>query len=137
MSRRAIALIGVFLGALVIANIIVVAIWLPNRKTGVAKREASNSTSVTSPATSASSPPNNTTPAGAVAPPSGNATQPAGNFALERQLTSPSGNIRIKYFRDPKTKMRRIALEDVHRSGTDAVLCESKHTLWALVSPDD
>jgi YARHG domain len=137
MSRRAIALIGVFLGALVIANIIVVAIWLPNRKTGAAKREASNSTSVTSPATSASSPPNNTSPAATVGPTSGNAAQPAVGFALERQLTSPSGHIRIKYFRDPKTKMRRIALEDVRRSGTDAVLCESKHTLWALVSPDD
>ena len=137
MSRRAIALVAVFLGALVIANIIVVAIWLPNRKTVAAKREASNSTSVTSPATSASSPPNNTSPAATVGPGSGNAAQPAVDFALERQLTSPSGNIRIKYFRDRKTKMRRIALEDARRPGTGAVLCESKHTLWALVSPDD
>jgi hypothetical protein len=138
MSRRTIALIGVFLGALVIANIIVVAIWLPNRKTGVAKREASNSTFVASPATSASPPPNNKPSAAATTgPASGNTAQPAGNFALERQVTSPSGHIHIKYFRDPKAKMRRIALEDVRRPGTDTVLCESKHTLWALVSPDD
>ena len=138
MSRRAIALVAVFLGALLIANIIVVAIWLPNRKTVATKGEASNSTSVTSPATSASPPPNNKPSAAAtVGPASENAVQPAGNFALERQVTSPSGHIHSKYFRDPNTKMRRIALEDVRRPGTDAVLCESKHTLWALVSPDD
>jgi hypothetical protein len=137
MSRRAIVLVAIFLGALLIANIIVVATWLPNRKTDATKREASNSTSVASPATSASSPRNNTTPAATVGPASGNAAQPLVDFALERQLTSPSGNIRIKYFRDRKTKMRRIALEDVRRPGTDAVLCESKRAVWALVSPDD
>jgi hypothetical protein len=137
MSRRTIALVAVFLGALLIANIIVVAIWLPNRKTVAAKGEASKSTSVTSPATSASPPPTNASPAATGVAASGNTAQPAGNFALERQVTSPSGHIRIKYFRDPKAKMRRIALEDVRRPGTDTVLCESKHTLWALVSPDD
>jgi len=136
MSRRAIALIAIFLGALVVANIIVVAIWLPNRKSGSAKREASNS-AVASSATSVSLPGNNTTPAATVGPTSGNAAQINADSALERQLTSASGNIRIKYFRDRKTKMRRIALEDVRRPGADTVLCESKHTVWALVSPDD
>jgi hypothetical protein len=135
MSRRAIVLVAIFLGALLAANIIVVAIWLPNRKTGAAKREAS--TSLASSITSASSPSNNTTPAATVGSASGNAAQINVDSALERQLTSASGNIRIKYFRDRKTKMRRIALEDVRRPGADAVLCESKHTVWALVSPDD
>jgi hypothetical protein len=137
MSRRAIVLIAIFLGALLVANIIVVAIWLPNRKTGAAKPEASTSTSLTSPVISASSPPNNTTPAATVGSASGNAAQINVDSALERQLTSASGNIRIKYFRDRKTKMRRIALEDVRRPGADAVLCESKGAAWALVSPDD
>jgi YARHG domain len=135
MSRRAIVLVAIFLGALLAANIIVVAIWLPNRKTGAAKREAS--TSLASSITSASSPSNNTTPAATVGSASGNAAQINVDSALERQLTSASGNIRIKYFRDRKTKMRRIALEDARRPGADAVLCESKHTVWALVSPDD
>jgi hypothetical protein len=137
MSRRAIVLVAIFLGALLVANIIVVAIWLPNRKTGAAKREASTSISLASSVISASSPPKNTTPAATVGSASGNATQINVDSALERQLTSASGNIRIKYFRDRKTKMRRIALEDVRRPGADAVLCESKHTVWALVSPDD
>ena len=135
MSRRTITLIAIFLGALLVANIVVLAIWLPNRKTGAAKHEAS--TSVASSATSASSPRNDTTPAATVGPASANAAQTNVDSALERQLTSTSGNVRIKYFRDRKTKMRRIALEDVRRPGADAVLCESKGAVWALVSPDD
>src|SRR5437868_2283921 len=126
MSRRTITLIAIFLGALLVANIVVLAIWLPSRKTGAAKHEPSNSTSVASSATSASSPRNNTAPPATAAPAAGNAAQTNADSALERQLTSASGNIRIKYFRDRKTKMRRIALEDVRRPGADAVLCESK-----------
>src|SRR5438477_1108045 len=137
MSRRTITLIAIFLGALLVANIVVLAIWLPSRKTGAAKGEASNSTSAASSVTSVSSPPNNTSPPATVGPPSGNAAQINTDSALERQLTSASGNLRIKYFRDRKTKMRRIALEDVRHPSADAVLCESKGAVWALVSPDD
>jgi len=137
MSKRAIALVAIFLGALLVANIVVVAIWLPNRKTGAAKGEASNSPSVAASATSASSPRNNTTPAATVGPASGNAAHTNADSALERQVTSASGNIRIKYFRDRTTKMRRIALEDARRPGADTALCESKYPVWALVSPDD
>jgi hypothetical protein len=56
---------------------------------------------------------------------------------MERQFTSPSGNLQIKYVRDRKTKIRRITLEDAHRPGVTTVLCESKQPVWALVSPDD
>src|SRR5438477_2900230 len=135
MSRRTITLIAIFLGALLVANIVVLAIWLPSRKTGAGKNEAS--TSLASSVISASLPRNNTTPPATVGPPSGNAAQTNVDSALERQLTSTSGNVRIKYFRDRKTKMRRIALEDVRRPGADAVLCESKGAVWALISPDD
>src|SRR6266513_76360 len=137
MSRRALALVAIFLGALVVANIVVVALWLPNRKTSAVKQETSNSTSVASSATSASSPRSNTTPAATVGPVPANVAQINGDSALELQLTSASGNIRIKYFRDRKTKMRRIALEDARRPGAESVLCESKGTVWALVSADD
>jgi hypothetical protein len=58
-------------------------------------------------------------------------------LVLERQLTSPSGNLQIKCFRDRKTKVRRITVEDAHRPGVTTVLCESKQPAWALVSPDD
>ena len=137
MSRRTITLLAIFLGGLLVANIVVLAIWLPNRKTGTAKHEVSNSTSAASSVPSASSPRNNTAPAATAGPASGNAAQINVDSAPERQLTSTSGNIRIKYFRDRKTKTRRIALENVRQPGADAVLCESKGAVWALVSPDD
>ncbi len=60
-----------------------------------------------------------------------------GGFVLERQTLSPSGNLRIKYLRDRKAKLRRIALEDVHHPGPSEVLCEYKRSAWVLVSPND
>ncbi len=33
--------------------------------------------------------------------------------------------------------MHRIVVEDARQPETSAILCESKHTAWALVSPDD
>ena len=140
MSRRAIALVIVFLGALVVANIVVLAVWLPNRKNSAAKPQASNVTPVVaSPAAFAPPGPNNSSPAGTAGAgaASARAGEASSDFALERQLTSPSGNLRIKYLRDRKTKTRRIAVEDVHRPGGSAVLSESKRSAWALVSPDD
>lgn len=131
MSRRAIALVIVFLGALVVANIIVLAIWLPNRKNTAAKTQPSNLTAVAPAAVS------NASPATTKPPAPGHQNDGAVGFALERQVTSASGNLRIKYLRDRKTKIRRIALEDVHRPGGSAVLCESKRSAWALISPDD
>ncbi len=118
MSRRAITIIVVFLAALLIANIVILAIWLPTHKNTTGKLQTSNIV-----------PGSPGTPAVAAAPP--------GDFVLERQLTSPSGNIQISYFRNPKTKMRRIAVEDAHRPGSSAVLYESTHNAWVLVSPDD
>src|SRR5206468_9321833 len=91
--------------------------------------QPSNQTTVSSPARP--SQPNNTpvAPAGTAATSS--------DLVLERQFTSPSGNLQIKYFRDRKTKIRRITVEDAHRPGVTTVLCESKQPAWALVSPDD
>jgi len=132
MSWRAIALEIVFLGALVVANIIVLAIWLPNRKNTAAKAGPPTLTTVAPAAVSNASP--GTTPPPA-AP--GHPNDGAVGFALERQVTSASGNLRIKYLRERKTKTRRIAVEDVHRPGGSAILCESKRSAWALVSPDD
>lgn len=129
MSRRAIALVIVFLGALLVANIIVVAIWLPNRKNTAAKAEPR------SPIAPAAV--NNTSPVTASRPAPGNANDGTVGFALERQVNSASGNLRIKYLRDRKTKVRRIVVEDAHKPEVSAILCESKRTAWALVSPDD
>jgi len=137
MSRRAITIIAVFLGALLIANIVVLAIWLPNRKSSAGKAVSLNVPAPSATAVAAVQP-NKGSPASSQAgtPPPGIATA-ASDFVLERQLTSSSGNVQIRYFRNPKTKMRRIAVEDAHRPGASTVISESKHNAWVLVSPDD
>ena len=132
MSRRAIILVMVFLGVLLASNIVVLgilSIWLPIWKSRVANLQSSNRTTVPLPATS--SQPNNTplAPAGV--------TATSSDLVMERQFTSPSGNLQIKYVRDRKTKIRRITVEDAHRPGVTTVLCESKQPAWALLSPDD
>jgi len=137
MSRRAIAVVLVFLGALLIANIVVLAIWLPTRKNSATKVQASNVTPAGSRVAFVPPAPNNTTPAAAAGAGSAPTGAVSSDFALERQVTSPSGNVRVNYFRNPKTKMRRIAVEDAHRPGASTVLSESKHNAWAIVSPDD
>jgi hypothetical protein len=137
MSRRAIVLLAVFLGALLAGNIIVLTIWLPNRKNIAANLQPSNMTPVVLPATFAPSGPNNSTPAATVGAGSAPAAEASSDFVVERQVTSASGNLRIKQLRDRKTKVRRITVEDAHRPAVTAVLCESKQPAWALVSPDD
>lgn len=137
MSRRAIVFLAVSLGALLAGNIIVLTIWLPNRKNIAANLQPSNMTPVVPPATFAPSGSNNSTPAATVGAGSAPAAEASSDFVLERQVTSSSGNLRIKQLRDRKTKVRRITVEDAHRPGVTAVLCESKQPAWALVSPDD
>lgn len=125
MSRRTIAVVVVFLGALVIANIVVLAIWLPKRK------------SVTAQLATAPAVPGNPSPGASPIATSARSTVPAGDLVSKRQVSSTSGNLRIKYLRDRKSKMRRIVVEDARRPEANAVLCESKRTAWVLVSPDD
>ena len=132
MSRRAVIIVMVFLGVVLASNIVVLgilSIGVPIWKSRVANLQFSNRTTVSSPATP--SQPNNTSLAPA------DAAAPSSDLAMERQFTSPSGNLQIKYFRDRKTKIRRITVEDAHRPGVITVLCESKQAAWALVSPDD
>jgi hypothetical protein len=132
MSRRAVLVVGVFLGVIVVANIIILAMWLPARKSSTAKLQSSNLTAASqgSPMPAAR---NNTSPAGATS----GAAQSPGDFAVERQLMSGSGKVRIKYLRDRQSKMRRIVVEDAARPEASAVLWESKRAAWVLVSPDD
>jgi hypothetical protein len=131
MSRRAIILVVVFLGVLLAGNIVILGIWLPIWKNRAANvQPTANRTIVSSSAT----PSQPTNPASLA--PAGTATPPS-DLVLERQFTSPSGNLQIKYFRDRKTKIRRIAVEDAHRPGVTTLLCESKQPAWALASPDD
>ncbi|HZD06875.1 MAG TPA: hypothetical protein VE176_01435, partial [Candidatus Limnocylindrales bacterium] len=128
MSRRAIILVVVFLGVLLAGNIVILGIWLPIWKSRVASSQSTNRTTVSLPPTP--SQPNNTPLAPAAT------AAPSSDLVLERQFASPSGNVQIKCFRDRKTKIRRITVEDARRPGVTTVLCESKQPAWALVSPD-
>lgn len=137
MSRRTIALLCVFISVLLVVNVVVLAIWLPNRKSKTDTAPASGLTSA-APAVVAATPvvaaagPNAALPQQRMQPPA-----PPAGFALERQVPSASGNLEIQYLRDRNSKMRRIAVDDAHRPGSGTVLCESKHTVWAMISPDD
>src|SRR5205823_11960560 len=100
MSRRAVILVMVFFGVLLASNIVILgllSVWLPIWKSRVANLQSSNRTTVALLATP--SQPNNTplAPAGV--------TAPSSDLVMERQFTSPSGNLRIKYVRDRKTKI--------------------------------
>jgi hypothetical protein len=130
MSRRTVILVVVFLGALLAGNIVILGIWLPIWKNRAATVSPANRTIVSSPATP-SEPTNHASvaTAGTVAP--------SPDLVVERQFTSPSGNLQIKYVRDRKTKIRQITVEDARHPGVTTVLCESKQPAWALVSPDD
>jgi hypothetical protein len=129
MSRRAIILVVVFVGVLLAGNIFVLSIWLPILKSRAANVQSANRIIVSLPAKPSQL--NN-----APLAPAGTAV-PSSDLVLERQFGSPSGNLQIKYLRDRKTKIRRITVEDAHRTGVTTVLCESKQPAWALVSPDD
>src|SRR5438445_7574537 len=86
MSRRAVILIVVFLGALLAGNIVILGIWLPIWKGRAAHLQSSNQTTVSSPATPSQL--TNHTPLA----PAGTAA-PSSDLVLERQLTSPSDNL--------------------------------------------
>jgi hypothetical protein len=133
MSRRAIVGLAVVLGGLLLGNIIALSVWLPHLKNSAAKSQSSGLTTVAAPAASAAPGTNHSAPVAA----SAHGAEASSDFALERQITSSSGNLAVTYRRDRKSKLRRITVEDVHRPGLSAVLCESKRAAWALVSPDD
>jgi hypothetical protein len=134
MSRRGMVVIGIFLACLLIANIAVVALWLPRRNNAETRTISSSpppsSSSLVPPAQSPVQP----APAQALA-----ASTPvaSANFALERQVTSASGKVRVKYLRDPKSKLRQVAVEDTSQPNATTVLYQSQRPAWALISPDD
>ena len=137
MSRRTIGIVVVFLTVLVVANILVIAVWLPRHKNANAPNGVVQNGSAP-----ASVAPNNTVPTSnssttAVAPTKPGRVQPPTGATAERQVVSPSGNLVIKYLRDRKTKIRQIAVQDAKRPNDSAVVFETKYLAWALVSPDD
>ena len=68
-------------------------------------------------------------------PPTAAPVQPG--MRLERQLLTPSGNLRIQYLRDRQKGIRQLALQDVHNPANTAVLAQYKRNAWVVVSPND
>lgn len=56
---------------------------------------------------------------------------------VERQVLSPSGQLRIEYMRDRQQGLRQIALQDSHNPANTAVLAQYKRNAWIVISPDD
>ena len=108
MSRRVIVLVIACFVVLVIANILVVAVWWPRHKNPAPGAVTQNGSPATAPG------------AASLAKPTGN--EATGNFAVERQVPSASGNLVVKYLRDRKTKTRQIAVQDAHAPNNSAVL---------------
>jgi hypothetical protein len=142
MSRRTIALLSVFFAVLVIANVVVLALWLPNRKVNASTSVPG--ASLTAGVAPASSPAATAIAAGVPSPPPSQQQQQqppqaqgSNGFVVERQISSSSGNLRLKYLRDRSTKLRRISVEDARQPNGGTILYEAKHSAWALISPDD
>ena len=151
MARRWIVIGLAAFAALVLVNILVLVFWFPHLTKTSAHASSSAAVPATSqpngtvqtsaPSTEPAKPPtkaaqdSNTmaqtsAPLTSSTPIAGEAhTLPSpppvtAGFVLERETLSPSGNLRIKYLRDRKAKLRRIALEDVHHPGSSEILCE-------------
>jgi hypothetical protein len=125
--------IGIFLASLLIANIVVVSLWMPRRNNAEAKT-ISSASATSSPAPAAAQLPNPAATAQALAT---NAPVASGNFAVEREVTSTSGKVRLKYLRDPKSKLRQVSIEDASEPNSTTVLYQAQRPAWALISPDD
>jgi hypothetical protein len=58
-------------------------------------------------------------------------------FHLERQVASPSGNLRVEYMRDRQKGVRQIVLQDTHNPSNSTVLAQYSGSAWVLISPND
>ncbi|MEY2539597.1 MAG: hypothetical protein QOG67_3337 [Verrucomicrobiota bacterium] len=133
MSRRTLLIVVGAIGAIVVANIFILAKWLPRRPDTSTKEPHAMAAAALA---QASVPSASTANTSAINNPA-SAAQAPGGFAVERQVMSASGNVRIKYARDRKTKVRRILVEDAHHPEASSVIHESKNNAWVLLSPDD
>jgi YARHG domain len=133
VSRRAIVIGVICLGALGIANIIVLAIYVPRLLKSAAPKPA---VAEQHPQTSAPVSSNSPAAAPAATPAPARAPLPDG-AVVQREEVSPSGKIRIKYLRSKGNPVRQIVLENVARPGDSKVFFEHERNAWVLVSPDD
>lgn len=152
MNRRWITLAVVVVAVIGLANIFILLVVVPRWSKATssaavvpvapvaAAPAAANPPVVTSSTAVVPVPASQTVAAGAplrVAhhPPPRPAVQPG--MRLERQVLTPSGNLRIDYMRDRQQGLRQIIVRDSRDPNNSTVLAQYKRNAWAVVSPDD
>ena len=56
---------------------------------------------------------------------------------VERQMLTPSGNLRVRYLRDREHNLRQVSIQDAHNPANETVLAQFKRNAWLVVSPND
>jgi hypothetical protein len=155
MNRRWIAVAIIVVAIVGFANVFILLFLVPRWS-----KAASNSPPATAPAAAqpvANAPPVNASPAVAAQAP---AAQPANGtvatnvptraashhpvppavqagMRLERQVVTPSGQLRVRYLRDRQQGVREITLQDAKDPANETVLTQYKHNAWVVISPND
>lgn len=155
MNGRWLAVAGVGLGVIGIANVLILLGFGPHRKAATNPVSAAAPVAVaaavpnTVPQVASNAPaqsPSNALPAQATA--EGNSAAGSAHhhptpppiqagLHLERQVLTVSGNLRVRYLRDRERGLREIAIQDAHNPSNETILAEYKRTAWVVVSPND
>ena len=56
---------------------------------------------------------------------------------VERQVMTPSGQLRVRYLRDRQQGIREIAVQEAKNPANEAVLAQYQRNAWVVVSPND
>ena len=146
MNRRWITLAIIVVAIIGVANVFILLVLVPRwskaaNTSAPASAPAPAQVAAASPAAVASAPVNGTVatgqPAAAAAPhhPKPPTIQPG--MRLERQVLTPSGQLRVRYLRDRQQGIRQIALQEVKNPANETVLAQYKRNAWVVVSPND
>ena len=130
MGRRAIVIGAICVGAVLLANLVVLAIYLPRLVRSTAPQAPAPLATSAPVVTNASTP--NAAPSPAI-----HTAKPEGAIVQRSQL-SPSGNVRINYIRSKGNPMRQIVLESATDGSNESkILFEHQRNAWVVISPND
>jgi hypothetical protein len=124
MSKRAILITLISVGALTLTNIIFFVLYLPRLSKTEVSKPAGSGPLIAPPS------PSTTTPAVS-------RVAPADGTMVQRVESSQGGNIRIKYVRTKGSAVRQIVLESVKVPAESKTFFEFQRNAWILISPND
>lgn len=152
MNRRWIALAVVVVAIIAVANIVILLILVPRWSKAASNIPPAASTQAAAQPAAAVQPAAVVSAPVAAPPANGNvatsqpvtavphhpkppAVQPG--MHLERQVLTPSGQLRVRYLRDRQQGIREITLQEVKNPANETVLAQYKRNAWVVVSPND